>query len=212
MTEGGLTPLEQDALVEVLNIGVGRAAASLAQMVGEEVSLSIPRFAMVDRQGALAMIGEEKQGFVAAVRQTFHGPFHGSAMLIYPEEKSLELVRSLLNEEDLALETLTELERESLLEVGNVILNACLGSIANLMEIEFSCELPEFLRNRFGALLGEPFSRDDGDSGGKLILFLFVDFVTHGSAFKGYVVLLLDVVAMVRIKKELGLLIQRYQG
>ena len=37
-----LTELELDALTEMVNIGVNRAAASLREMVGEQVLLSVP--------------------------------------------------------------------------------------------------------------------------------------------------------------------------
>ena len=37
-----LTELHLDALTEVFNIGAGRAAASLSEIVGDEVKLSVP--------------------------------------------------------------------------------------------------------------------------------------------------------------------------
>ena len=37
-----LTPLEIDALTEIFNIGIGRAAKSLNQMVSQTVDLTIP--------------------------------------------------------------------------------------------------------------------------------------------------------------------------
>ena len=39
---GELTGIEHDALAEIANIGVSRAANSLRQMVGEQVLLSVP--------------------------------------------------------------------------------------------------------------------------------------------------------------------------
>jgi len=37
-----LTPIERDAFAEIANMGVSRAAASLRQMLGEQVLLSVP--------------------------------------------------------------------------------------------------------------------------------------------------------------------------
>jgi chemotaxis protein CheY-P-specific phosphatase CheC len=42
-----LTGLQLDALTEIVNIGVNRAAASLREMVGEQVHLSVPKLALV---------------------------------------------------------------------------------------------------------------------------------------------------------------------
>ena len=38
-----LSPVQQDALVELLNIGFGRAAASLSQLTGHRVLLDVPQ-------------------------------------------------------------------------------------------------------------------------------------------------------------------------
>ena len=47
-----LTEIEQDALAEIANMGVSRAANSLRQMVGEQVLLSVPAVEIVTRQAA----------------------------------------------------------------------------------------------------------------------------------------------------------------
>jgi hypothetical protein len=44
-----LSELEQDALNELVNMGVARAASSLRQMVGEQVLLSVPAVKIVTR-------------------------------------------------------------------------------------------------------------------------------------------------------------------
>ena len=49
-----LNELEIDALTEMVNIGVGRAATSLRDMVGEQVLLSVPRVNLVSREKRLA--------------------------------------------------------------------------------------------------------------------------------------------------------------
>ena len=47
-----LDELELDALTELVNIGVSRAAASLRDMVGREILLSVPSVAIVTRSEA----------------------------------------------------------------------------------------------------------------------------------------------------------------
>ena len=41
-----LTALQEDALTEVINIGFGRAAASLSKLTGQRVQLEVPQIAM----------------------------------------------------------------------------------------------------------------------------------------------------------------------
>ena len=131
---GGLAlgELERDALTEIVNIGVSRAASSLRKMVGDQVHLSVPSIEVVSQQRAARLIGEREAAELVAVRQDFAGSFSGRALLIFPESKSLELVRAVSGDE-LSAEEVMEIEREALAETGNVILNNCLATMANML-------------------------------------------------------------------------------
>ena len=50
-----LSDIEQDALAEIANMGVSRAAASLRQMVGEQVFLSVPAVNIVSSHGSVSL-------------------------------------------------------------------------------------------------------------------------------------------------------------
>ena len=89
-----LTELELDALTELVNLGVSRAAHSLREMVGEQVLLSVPRVSLVSRTEAIGILGEREDSRLVAVHQVFQGDITGRALLIFPETKSLELVRA----------------------------------------------------------------------------------------------------------------------
>ncbi len=75
-------------------------------------------------------------------------------MLVFPEVHSLELVRSLLKE-NVPLDSLTDLEQEALMEVGNIILNACLGSISNALGEPINCSMPSFRKRESRSLLDQ---------------------------------------------------------
>ena len=78
-----LEGLERDALTELVNIGVSRAAASLRTMVGEQVLLSVPSVEVVTRTTASVLIREREAGPLVAVRQDFRGAFSGQALLAF---------------------------------------------------------------------------------------------------------------------------------
>jgi chemotaxis protein CheC len=166
-----LTDLERDALAEIANMGVSRAAASLRQMVGEQVLLSVPSVEIVSRQEAARLVGKGEASKLVAVQQSFEGPFSGRALLIFPEAHSLELVRSIVGEEH-SLEDVIDLEHEALTETGNVILNACLATIANVLRRTMKMSLPSVLRGDGAAL----FEARAVDQEGDLVLFLYIDF------------------------------------
>ena len=82
----------------------------------------------------------------------FEGDITGRALLIFPDTKSLELVRAVTGGE-LPLEEIIELEQEALAETGNIILNGCLATIANMLQRNLKMSLPEILRGEPDDLL-----------------------------------------------------------
>src|SRR4026209_386549 len=118
-----LSQVEQDALAEIANMGVSRAAASLRRMVGEQVFLSVPAVSIVTRATASPLVERGPSTQVVAVAPSFAVPYSGRALLIFPEAQSLELVRSIVGEQH-SLEDVIDLEQKALAETGNIILHA----------------------------------------------------------------------------------------
>jgi chemotaxis protein CheC len=52
----GLTEAEQDALAEIANMAVSRAANSLRQIIGDQVLLSVPAANIVNRFAASRLV------------------------------------------------------------------------------------------------------------------------------------------------------------
>ena len=87
-----LNDLQLDALTELVNLGVSRAAGSLREMIGEQVHLSVPNIALISRPDAVALLQAREEARLVAVHQVFEGDITGRVLLIFPETKSLELV------------------------------------------------------------------------------------------------------------------------
>ena len=199
----GLDELELDALTEVVNIGVSRAATSLRDMVGEQVFLSVPAVAITSPVRAVELLGERESSMLVAVRQGFEGEFSGSALLIFPEKNSLELVRAVAGDH-LSLEDILELEQEALAEIGNVILNGCMATIANLLNRRLVISLPEILSGSAVELFqNSPSLFHD------VVLFIHIDFSLRGRELSGYLAMLMDVPSLDALKMLIGEFIQR---
>ncbi|MCV6637600.1 hypothetical protein [Candidatus Albibeggiatoa sp. nov. NOAA] len=190
MADIQLTPLQHDAITELLNIGMGQAAASLSEIVGEEVKLSIPSVELLPRHTAAKQIAIHSSNQIAAIKQHFNGPFWGDALLLFAEEKSIELVKTLVKE-DLPLEMLKELERDALLEIGNIILNSCLASLANVLTHELHSDLPTFMAGTANDILKG--TKDDD-----LVMFLRMDFSLKTKEVDGYVAFILEIPSIER--------------
>ena len=191
-----LSATEQDALAEIANMGVSRAAVSLRQMVGEQVLLSVPAVRIVSRATAAALVDGDNAPKLVAVQQSFEGPFSGRAMLIFPQAQSLELVRSIVGE-DHSLEDVIDLEQEALAETGNVILNACLATIANLLRRTMRMSLPSVVRGDGKTLFEVQQATAEVD----LVLFLYIDFTIKNRDIRGFIALLMDLPSIIALKK-----------
>lgn len=181
-----LSELERDAICELVNIGIGQAARSLGKMVDDRVLLTIPALELVEYANVLAMLGTETDAAVTAIKERFSGAFQGDAILVFPEKHSLDLVRSLLDE-DMPIESLTELEQESLLEVGNIVLNACLGTFINILSCRLEIDLPVLFRGSIAKVLGQRATADN-----TIYMVMRIDFTTQKKMIKGYLVFLFD--------------------
>jgi chemotaxis protein CheC len=199
-----LNELERDALTELVNIGVSRAAASLRKMVGGEVLLSVPSLEIIGHRKAAALIQEREGDELVAVRQEFGGAFQGRALLIFPRANGMELVRAVLGEELPAAEA-AAMEDEALAETGNVILNSCLATMANMLERSLTMSLPEVLRRSGVSLLqnGEP----AGEEG--LVLFLYINFSVQNRSIRGYIAMVMDLSSLETLKRLVGEFIDR---
>src|SRR5678816_1803992 len=140
-----LTELERDALAELSNVAMARAATSLRQMVKTEVLLSVPTVEIMTPDDAAQAIAKPGNPNLVAIRQDFTGAFSGRALLIFPETTSLELVRGVVGRE-LPLEDIVDLEDEALAETGNIILNSWVATIANLLKRGLRMSLPTVVR------------------------------------------------------------------
>jgi chemotaxis protein CheC len=196
-----LTELERDALTEVINIGVSRAAKNLSRMVKDQVHLSVPRTEIMTRDLAVEWLSRRENSSLVAVGQDFRGSFSGQALLIFPQKTSLELVRSILDD-TLSLEEIVDLEQEALAEIGNVVLNGCLVVMANMLKESLNMSLPRVMRGSSQVVL---LGADEEDPG-EMVLFLTIDFAVRARSINGYIALLMDLPSITAIKT----LIRRY--
>jgi chemotaxis protein CheC len=198
-----LTEMELDALTELVNLGVSNAAASMRELVKEEILLSVPKVTLVTRDEAIKNLGERDAKRLVAVHQDFEGDIAGRALLIFPETKSLELVRAIVGS-DLSLEDIIELEQEALAETGNIILNACLATLANNFQRTLKISLPEVLHGAGSEFFYVKPPPDLEDT----VLFSFINFSVRQRNITGYIAMLLDLPSLTTLKSLLAALIE----
>lgn len=202
-----LNELQLDALTELVNLGVSRAATNLREMVGAQVHLSVPTVELVTRSRAIAILAERESNNLVAVHQVFEGDIGGRALLIFPETKSLELVRAITGG-DLPLEDIIELEQEALAETGNVLLNSCLATIANMLHRSLKMSLPEVLRGNAATF----FSLEPPPEAGDIVMFLYITFAVRERDISGYIAMIMDMPSLTALTHLLDEFIERTAG
>jgi len=208
-----LTELEHDALVEIFNIGVGQAAAAMSGIVNEEVTMSVPSITFLSRSQAAHLLEEAHRNNnggegerICGVSQHYEGAFSTEALLMFPEDKSLEIVRLMVGEA-VPLAELSEMEQEAMSEIGNIILNSCVGTLANIFEQELHGSLPVYHVGSSDDILGATGTRAD-----TVVLMLHIDFILAKHQIHGYVAFILDVTALSDLKGQIDGYLRRTMG
>jgi len=184
-----LTAQQIDSLVEVINIAFGRAAASLSDLTGHRVLLNVPKVSVAPLYELQNVLNGAISSDVASVHQIFTGAVAGSALLLLDYEGAVAL-SGLLNDSRVPTGRLDASDREVLTEVGNILLNACLGTFGNLLRVHISFSVP---RLQIEALNGLLQSLTIESEELKYALVVLTNFQLRDSAIGGYLVIVLGV-------------------
>ncbi len=190
-----LNHVQHDALVELLNIGFGRAGASLSRLTGHRVLLEVPQVSIHPINKLHEFLDKVVEDEVASVHQIFSGPVAGDALLMLDPVAASALKELLTSEpaHPLALDAST---REVLTEVGNIVLNACLGTFGNLLHLKIGCSVPDINVATVKAVLDSLESAQDGF---RYALVVTAGFRLRDAEVTGYVVIVLSVQSLNRL-------------
>ena len=147
-----LTIDQQDAVAELINIAFARTAAALSDLTGNRVELSVPQVESIPVHKLEAALSRLVRGEVATVHQIFGGPMSGDAFLMLDVEGAARLV-ALLTDAEAPIRQMGASDREVLAEVGNILLNACLGVFGDLLDVRFTFAVPRLQLESLGSML-----------------------------------------------------------
>lgn len=190
-----LTPDQRDALTELINIAFSRTASALSDLTGHRVLLDRPTVNLFTLEELTPALSSFVKGEVASVHQLFRGPISGDALLLLDYEGAVALA-NLLNEPQLQMRYLNTSDREVLTEIGNILLNACLGTFGNLLQVHISFAVP---RLHLDALAGLLDTLTINEQGLRYALLVFTNFHIRDSKIGGYLVIVLGVQSLDRL-------------
>jgi len=190
-----LTLGQREALIELLNIGFGRAAASLSELTGHRVLLEVPQVSVhpIDELTRTLRLVLDDQ--IASVHQIFAGPVGGDALLILNHTAAGMLKELLTNEAPLPL-PIDASAREVLTEVGNILLNACLGTFGNILQVQVSFSVPHLTLETLHDVMKSLMINREGL---RYALVVHAGFKLRDAEVKGYLVIVLSVASLDRL-------------
>ena len=194
-----LTTAQQDALVELINIGFGRAAAALSKLTGHRVQLEVPQVVMCPIDEMADRLRPMLVNEIATVHQIFSGPVSGDAMLVLDQHSAAILKELLTDEPALPLE-IDRSAREVVTEIGNIVLNACLGTFGNLLKVQVSFSVPHLTLDTLESVVG---SVAVDRQGVRYALIIHSSFRLRNSSLTGYLVIVLGVASIERLMHAL---------
>ncbi len=132
-----------DALLELVNIGVGRAGAAISELCARPVDLAVPSlefFSLEDPSHTIDL----QRGSAIRVSQAFSGTLAGHALLVLNQDGAHRLGQLLLGiKPDSDMDAIDENEQAALLELGNIIMGGVIGNLSDQLGQPVFYELPQ---------------------------------------------------------------------
>lgn len=141
--------IQKDALTELINIGVGKAAGVLNEMLETHVELQVPSVSVLDSLQLQKLLETCSSSRHSVVRLRFDGGLTGATSLVLQLSDAGKLVRLLTKHKSDGAEFEAVME-STLLEVGNIVINGVMGSIANTVGMTINYSIPEYKRDTLG--------------------------------------------------------------
>jgi chemotaxis protein CheC len=127
---------QRDALQELLNISMGQAANSLAQLIETKIDISIPTISAVTPNELYGLLFETTGAFYT--RQSFLGDVHGEVMSVLSRSGLSEVAELMDYDEPLSKEDVQEI----ILELCNILAGACLAGLSEQLELTTNLNMP----------------------------------------------------------------------
>jgi chemotaxis protein CheC len=140
------TELQLDALRELANIASGNAATALAQMLGREVALNVPRVLALPLVDAVDACGSPDESITGVVIP-LEGDIDGLVLLLISANGADVLCRLL------GVEAGSEIGDSALREIGNILGTSCLNALASMTGLNLGPCPPHLTTDMLGAIV-----------------------------------------------------------
>jgi len=169
-----------DALVELIGLGLGKAGDVLNTMLDSHIVLSAPSIRLIRSDELILTLSRRDGANLSAVQMRYSGSLRGSVELIFSTSEAGRLVDCIIGEEPLGEEELDSIRAATLCEVGNIVINALIGTLANVLSFHLEYTVPAFLEGDAVRLVA-----DAGLEGETVVLLAETQFYVESKSIRG---------------------------
>ncbi|MEI6986371.1 MAG: chemotaxis protein CheC [Rhodospirillaceae bacterium] len=132
--------IELDSISEIINIGINRSAAALGELTEHEVMLSVPILSIIN---AIDLVSElcASTDSVCGIFKRIIKPLESYAVVIIPMRSRDDIVRFMLPQYLSRGQAESDYD-DAVTEIGNIMIGACLSSIADTLDIDIDLDQP----------------------------------------------------------------------
>lgn len=180
----------EDILKELFNIGVGQAANTLSEIIDKKIILDVPDVKILNVESGKVeldkFLSHVANGAVMVSTISFDRQLEGKVSLVFPASKMHQFIDLCLHEEREIVDSkeFTDIDFDTIKEIGNIILNAIIGELSNMVNIPVEYTLPEI--SVLDSARAELFV---SDSAYRLVLMMYITFNIEGTEIEGAIVI-----------------------
>jgi chemotaxis protein CheC len=196
-----INDFQQDVIREIGNIGVGNAATSLAHLLNDKISISVPKLHIIKISEIISILGgPEKEAVGVVVHMT--NDVQGMLLYIQDEEFVKCILETILCEPFCGFHGISDMGYSVLNEISNILSGSYINAISDLTNLDIRLTEPKIAIDMIGAILNYP-AAHFGEFGDKLLL-IEEDFLSSGKEVKSHMLIIPDMNSLEIILKRLG--------
>jgi len=195
-----------DVFKEIGNIGAGHAASALAGLLNRRISMSVPEASVLPFSDIVNVL-DGPETLVTGVLIDISGDLNGYILLLLGMDEAMAMVSQALQQPERDITEpgfeLTELEKDTLLEIANILVGSFLSAISSFSGLGSIPAVPQLSIDMLGAILSIAMIEygQIGDS----VLFLKTQFNDLAGDINGHFFLIPDYNSYKMLLSALGL-------
>jgi chemotaxis protein CheC len=123
----------------------------LNAILATHINLEVPFVRVLSQKEFEFDIKKNRVDSLAAVNLSFSGDISGNVELVFPKESAVNLVAALTGEKPESI-VMDSIRTGTLSEIGNIVINAVIGSISNLLGFTLNYSMPLYLEGNYEKL------------------------------------------------------------